>query len=205
MIILCYYHKIHPNCSYRVFTQVYMIIFDMHTHSCLNSPRATVVLWIMARCLIETNSPPTHLLPPAPPHTGSLCSGLFSASALGVSCSAPNLRDYVRTHHHHHRKPPLSPGSLPIGVFGMLTQLSVLLHKAGLFISFEASFFSSSTSWSLSYRHFDFWDIQYLSLFFFFPKPPFFLLLPRQTGHFNLLHHIIWVIYFAVCMTRALI
>uniref|UniRef100_A0A665UK56 Inositol hexakisphosphate and diphosphoinositol-pentakisphosphate kinase n=1 Tax=Echeneis naucrates TaxID=173247 RepID=A0A665UK56_ECHNA len=28
---------------------------------------------------------------------GSLCSGLFSASALGVSCSAPNLRDYVRT------------------------------------------------------------------------------------------------------------
>uniref|UniRef100_A0A8D3CZU0 Inositol hexakisphosphate and diphosphoinositol-pentakisphosphate kinase n=1 Tax=Scophthalmus maximus TaxID=52904 RepID=A0A8D3CZU0_SCOMX len=43
---------------------------------------------------------------------GSLCSGLFSASALGVSCSAPNLRDYVRTHHHHHRKPPLSPGKL---------------------------------------------------------------------------------------------
>uniref|UniRef100_A0A669D3T9 Inositol hexakisphosphate and diphosphoinositol-pentakisphosphate kinase n=1 Tax=Oreochromis niloticus TaxID=8128 RepID=A0A669D3T9_ORENI len=41
---------------------------------------------------------------------GSLCSGLFSASALGVSCSAPNLRDYVRTHHrHHHPKPPLSP------------------------------------------------------------------------------------------------
>uniref|UniRef100_A0A671XPH9 Inositol hexakisphosphate and diphosphoinositol-pentakisphosphate kinase n=1 Tax=Sparus aurata TaxID=8175 RepID=A0A671XPH9_SPAAU len=49
----------------------------------------------------------------------SLCSGLFSASALGVSCSAPNLRDYVRTHHHHHRKPPLSPGSLPIGLFSM--------------------------------------------------------------------------------------
>uniref|UniRef100_A0A7N8WUU5 Inositol hexakisphosphate and diphosphoinositol-pentakisphosphate kinase n=1 Tax=Mastacembelus armatus TaxID=205130 RepID=A0A7N8WUU5_9TELE len=39
---------------------------------------------------------------------GSLCSGLFGASTLGVSCSAPNLRDYVRTHHHH-RKPPLSP------------------------------------------------------------------------------------------------
>uniref|UniRef100_A0A4W5LV97 Uncharacterized protein n=1 Tax=Hucho hucho TaxID=62062 RepID=A0A4W5LV97_9TELE len=39
--------------------------------------------------------------------TGSLCSGLFSASVLGVSSSAPNLRDYVRT---HHRKPPLSPG-----------------------------------------------------------------------------------------------
>uniref|UniRef100_A0A3B3BCD9 Inositol hexakisphosphate and diphosphoinositol-pentakisphosphate kinase n=1 Tax=Oryzias melastigma TaxID=30732 RepID=A0A3B3BCD9_ORYME len=57
--------------------------------------------------------PPLHS-PPAPPHTGSLCSGLFSASALGVSCSAPNLRDYVRSHHHHHhRKPPLSPGSLP--------------------------------------------------------------------------------------------
>ncbi|XP_023198737.1 inositol hexakisphosphate and diphosphoinositol-pentakisphosphate kinase 1-like isoform X6 [Xiphophorus maculatus] len=53
---------------------------------------------------------------------GSLYSGLFSASALGVSSSAPNLRDYVRTHHHHHhhRKPPLSPGSLPckIGMFG---------------------------------------------------------------------------------------
>ncbi|XP_031715088.1 inositol hexakisphosphate and diphosphoinositol-pentakisphosphate kinase 2 isoform X17 [Anarrhichthys ocellatus] len=51
--------------------------------------------------------------------SGSLCSGLFSASALGVSCSAPNLRDYVRTHHHLHRKPPLSPGSLPcqIGMF----------------------------------------------------------------------------------------
>ncbi|KAM9568687.1 inositol hexakisphosphate and diphosphoinositol-pentakisphosphate kinase 1-like isoform 5-T5 [Salvelinus alpinus] len=42
---------------------------------------------------------------------GSLCSGLFSASVLGVSSSAPNLRDYVRT---HHRKPPLSPG-LPFG------------------------------------------------------------------------------------------
>ncbi|XP_069018485.1 inositol hexakisphosphate and diphosphoinositol-pentakisphosphate kinase 2 isoform X1 [Embiotoca jacksoni] len=54
---------------------------------------------------------------------GSLCSGLFSASALGVSCSAPNLRDYVRTHHHHHRKPPLSPGSLPcqIGMFELLS------------------------------------------------------------------------------------
>ncbi|XP_044048652.1 inositol hexakisphosphate and diphosphoinositol-pentakisphosphate kinase 1 isoform X11 [Siniperca chuatsi] len=51
---------------------------------------------------------------------GSHCSGLFSASALGVSSSAPNLRDYVRTHHHHHRKPPLSPGSLPCqsGMFG---------------------------------------------------------------------------------------
>ncbi|XP_057692363.1 inositol hexakisphosphate and diphosphoinositol-pentakisphosphate kinase 2-like isoform X3 [Corythoichthys intestinalis] len=51
---------------------------------------------------------------------GVHCSGLFSASMLGVSCSAPNLRDYVRTHHHHHRKPPLSPGSLPcqIGMFG---------------------------------------------------------------------------------------
>ncbi|XP_075945646.1 inositol hexakisphosphate and diphosphoinositol-pentakisphosphate kinase 1 isoform X5 [Anarhichas minor] len=55
--------------------------------------------------------------------SGSLCSGLFSASALGVSCSAPNLRDYVRTHHHLHRKPPLSPGSLPcqIGMFGKMT------------------------------------------------------------------------------------
>ncbi|XP_078138963.1 inositol hexakisphosphate and diphosphoinositol-pentakisphosphate kinase 1 isoform X3 [Centroberyx gerrardi] len=51
---------------------------------------------------------------------GSLCSGLFSASVLGVSSSAPNLRDYVRTQHLHHRKPPLSPGSLPcqIGMFG---------------------------------------------------------------------------------------
>ncbi|XP_037539191.1 inositol hexakisphosphate and diphosphoinositol-pentakisphosphate kinase 1 [Nematolebias whitei] len=57
---------------------------------------------------------------------GSLCSGLFSASALGVSCSAPNLRDYVRTHHHH-RKPPLSPGSLPckIGMFELLSMPAV--------------------------------------------------------------------------------
>ncbi|KAM4553023.1 inositol hexakisphosphate and diphosphoinositol-pentakisphosphate kinase 1 isoform 1-T1 [Fundulus diaphanus] len=56
---------------------------------------------------------------------GSLCSGLFSASALGVSSSAPNLRDYVRTH--HHRKPPLSPGSLPckIGMFELLSMPAV--------------------------------------------------------------------------------
>ncbi|KAL0967932.1 hypothetical protein UPYG_G00260030 [Umbra pygmaea] len=38
---------------------------------------------------------------------GSLCSGLFSASVLGVSSSAPNLRDYVRT---HQGKTPMSPG-----------------------------------------------------------------------------------------------
>uniref|UniRef100_A0A8C4ZTQ0 Inositol hexakisphosphate and diphosphoinositol-pentakisphosphate kinase n=1 Tax=Gadus morhua TaxID=8049 RepID=A0A8C4ZTQ0_GADMO len=46
--------------------------------------------------------------PPPPPHppTGSLCSGLFSASVLGVSSSAPNLRDYVRT---HRRKLPCAP------------------------------------------------------------------------------------------------
>ncbi|KAM9854875.1 inositol hexakisphosphate and diphosphoinositol-pentakisphosphate kinase 2 [Aulostomus maculatus] len=58
---------------------------------------------------------------------GSLCSGLFSASALGVSCSAPNLRDYVRTHHHHLRKPPLSPGSLPcqIGMFELFSMPAV--------------------------------------------------------------------------------
>ncbi|XP_047247030.1 inositol hexakisphosphate and diphosphoinositol-pentakisphosphate kinase 1 [Girardinichthys multiradiatus] len=59
---------------------------------------------------------------------GSLCSGLFSASALGVSSSAPNLRDYVRSHHHHHhRKPPLSPGSLPckIGMFELLSMPAV--------------------------------------------------------------------------------
>ncbi|XP_042080569.1 inositol hexakisphosphate and diphosphoinositol-pentakisphosphate kinase 1 isoform X1 [Maylandia zebra] len=59
---------------------------------------------------------------------GSLCSGLFSASALGVSCSAPNLRDYVRTHHrHHHPKPPLSPGSLPCksGMFELLSMPAV--------------------------------------------------------------------------------
>nr|XP_020478355.1 inositol hexakisphosphate and diphosphoinositol-pentakisphosphate kinase 2-like isoform X7 [Monopterus albus] len=62
----------------------------------------------------------------APPHTGSFCSGLFSASALGVSCSAPNLRDYVRTHHHH-RKPPLSPGSLPCksGMFELFAMPAV--------------------------------------------------------------------------------
>ncbi|KAM9816232.1 inositol hexakisphosphate and diphosphoinositol-pentakisphosphate kinase 2 isoform 4-T4 [Syngnathus typhle] len=56
---------------------------------------------------------------------GSHSSGLFSASMLGVSSSAPNLRDYVRTHHHHHhhRKPPLSPGSLSsqIGMFELLS------------------------------------------------------------------------------------
>ncbi|XP_067357366.1 inositol hexakisphosphate and diphosphoinositol-pentakisphosphate kinase 2 isoform X7 [Channa argus] len=59
---------------------------------------------------------------------GSLCSGLFSASTLGVSSSAPNLRDYVRTHHHHHhRKPPLSPGSLPckIGMFELFSMPAV--------------------------------------------------------------------------------
>uniref|UniRef100_A0A8C2WD37 Inositol hexakisphosphate and diphosphoinositol-pentakisphosphate kinase n=1 Tax=Cyclopterus lumpus TaxID=8103 RepID=A0A8C2WD37_CYCLU len=61
---------------------------------------------------------------------GSLCSGLFSASALGVSCSAPNLRDYVRTHHHLHRKPPLSPGSLPcqIGMFVKRFSVSFARH-----------------------------------------------------------------------------
>uniref|UniRef100_A0A8D3E5J3 Inositol hexakisphosphate and diphosphoinositol-pentakisphosphate kinase n=1 Tax=Scophthalmus maximus TaxID=52904 RepID=A0A8D3E5J3_SCOMX len=57
---------------------------------------------------------------------GSLCSGLFSASALGVSCSAPNLRDYVRTHHHHHRKPPLSPGSLPCQIEAVQPAVSLL-------------------------------------------------------------------------------
>ncbi|XP_029377847.1 inositol hexakisphosphate and diphosphoinositol-pentakisphosphate kinase 2 isoform X1 [Echeneis naucrates] len=63
---------------------------------------------------------------------GSLCSGLFSASALGVSCSAPNLRDYVRTHHHHHhRKPPLSPGSLPCQV-GMFDEFPVVQLLEGL-------------------------------------------------------------------------
>ncbi|KAM6937550.1 inositol hexakisphosphate and diphosphoinositol-pentakisphosphate kinase 1-like [Xenentodon cancila] len=57
----------------------------------------------------------------------SICSGLFSAAALGVSCSAPNLRDYVRTHHHHHRKPPLSPGSLPckMGMFELFSMPAV--------------------------------------------------------------------------------
>uniref|UniRef100_A0A3Q3JTK6 Inositol hexakisphosphate and diphosphoinositol-pentakisphosphate kinase n=1 Tax=Monopterus albus TaxID=43700 RepID=A0A3Q3JTK6_MONAL len=65
---------------------------------------------VTACCGLKSNGH-LHPPPPAPPHTGSFCSGLFSASALGVSCSAPNLRDYVRTHHHH-RKPPLSPGKL---------------------------------------------------------------------------------------------
>ncbi|XP_031714992.1 inositol hexakisphosphate and diphosphoinositol-pentakisphosphate kinase 2 isoform X6 [Anarrhichthys ocellatus] len=66
--------------------------------------------------------------------SGSLCSGLFSASALGVSCSAPNLRDYVRTHHHLHRKPPLSPGSLPcqIGMFEPSDELHVVQLLGGL-------------------------------------------------------------------------
>uniref|UniRef100_A0A3P9I4J0 Inositol hexakisphosphate and diphosphoinositol-pentakisphosphate kinase n=1 Tax=Oryzias latipes TaxID=8090 RepID=A0A3P9I4J0_ORYLA len=74
-------------------SHVYLVCVHKNTHNC---------------------TPPTPALPPlAPPHTGSLCSGLFSASALGVSCSAPNLQDYVRSHNHHLRKPPLSPGSLP--------------------------------------------------------------------------------------------
>lgn len=97
-----------------------------------------------------STSPIPSPLPPALPrllHTGSLSSGLFSASALGVSCSAPNLRDYVRTHHrHHHPKPPLSPGSLPCksGMFGTFTTLSVLSHGAGLFICIHLkSFFFS--------------------------------------------------------------
>ncbi|KAJ7998363.1 hypothetical protein DPEC_G00221920 [Dallia pectoralis] len=42
-----------------------------------------------------------------PPGLGSLCSGLFSASVLGVSSSAPNLRDYVLT---HQGKTPRAPG-----------------------------------------------------------------------------------------------
>ncbi|XP_033823768.1 inositol hexakisphosphate and diphosphoinositol-pentakisphosphate kinase 1 isoform X4 [Periophthalmus magnuspinnatus] len=74
------------------------------------------------------------------PGLGSMCSGLFS-------CSAPNLREYIRAHHRKNpkpglnldqtrskpglnqdqtrtkpepllRKPPLSPGSLPSNVFG---------------------------------------------------------------------------------------
>ncbi|TKS73962.1 Inositol hexakisphosphate and diphosphoinositol-pentakisphosphate kinase 1 [Collichthys lucidus] len=65
--------------------------------------------------------------------TSSLCSGLFSASALGVSCSAPNLRDYVRTHHLLHRKPPLSPGSLPcqVGMFEPSDELHVVQLQGG--------------------------------------------------------------------------
>uniref|UniRef100_A0A3Q3G3E0 Inositol hexakisphosphate and diphosphoinositol-pentakisphosphate kinase n=1 Tax=Labrus bergylta TaxID=56723 RepID=A0A3Q3G3E0_9LABR len=68
------------------------------------------------------------------PGYSSLCSGLFSASALGVSCSAPNLRDYVRTHHHH-RKPPLSPGSLPcqIGMFVKRFSVSFARHPTNGF------------------------------------------------------------------------
>ncbi|KAI3371062.1 hypothetical protein L3Q82_023697, partial [Scortum barcoo] len=72
-------------------------------------------------------------------HARSALASSVPPPALGVSCSAPNLRDYVRTHHHHHhhhRKPPLSPGSLPCqnGMFGTFTPPSVL-HKAGLFLS----------------------------------------------------------------------
>ncbi|XP_056138564.1 inositol hexakisphosphate and diphosphoinositol-pentakisphosphate kinase 2 [Lampris incognitus] len=62
----------------------------------------------------------------APGGLGSLSSGLFSASVFGVSSSAPNLRDYIRTHHHH-RHPPLSPGSLPchVGVFELFSMPAV--------------------------------------------------------------------------------
>uniref|UniRef100_A0A3Q2ULB8 Inositol hexakisphosphate and diphosphoinositol-pentakisphosphate kinase n=1 Tax=Fundulus heteroclitus TaxID=8078 RepID=A0A3Q2ULB8_FUNHE len=71
---------------------------------------------------------------------GSLCSGLFSASALGVSSSAPNLRDYVRTH--HHRKPPLSPGSLPckIGMFEPSDELAELALQGFDPVALDRSF-----------------------------------------------------------------
>uniref|UniRef100_A0A8C7IX69 Inositol hexakisphosphate and diphosphoinositol-pentakisphosphate kinase n=1 Tax=Oncorhynchus kisutch TaxID=8019 RepID=A0A8C7IX69_ONCKI len=64
----------------------------------------------MRLAILTTPPPPfpSSLPPRGSSTTGSLCSGLFSASVLGVSSSAPNLRDYVRT---HHRKPPLSPDS----------------------------------------------------------------------------------------------
>lgn len=112
-------------------------------------------------------------------HTGSLSSGLFSASALGVSCSAPNLRDYVRTHHrHHHPKPPLSPGSLPCksGMFGTFTTLSVLSHGAGLFICIHLkSFFFFLALQSLVFfpSYFVFFAPKFILLIFgdiFFPS-----------------------------------
>ncbi|XP_067446549.1 inositol hexakisphosphate and diphosphoinositol-pentakisphosphate kinase 2-like isoform X3 [Thunnus thynnus] len=72
-------------------------------------------------CRQEVSGESLHLQPTAGSlvsHSVQRCTDIpSSASALGVSCSAPNLRDYVRTHHHH-RKPPLSPGSVPIGMFG---------------------------------------------------------------------------------------
>lgn len=117
-----------------------------------------------------STSPIPSPLPPALPrllHTGSLCSGLFSASALGVSCSAPNLRDYVRTHHrHHHPKPPLSPGSLPCksGMFGTFTTLSVLSHGAGLFICIHLKSFFFSWLWKVLFF------FSFLLYVFFAPK-----------------------------------
>uniref|UniRef100_A0A8C6MFU9 Inositol hexakisphosphate and diphosphoinositol-pentakisphosphate kinase n=1 Tax=Nothobranchius furzeri TaxID=105023 RepID=A0A8C6MFU9_NOTFU len=52
--------------------------------------------WIF---LVLTHACSRLCLQPRPPRVlprlSSLCSGLFNASALGVSCSAPNLRDYA--------------------------------------------------------------------------------------------------------------
>uniref|UniRef100_A0AAZ3R020 Inositol hexakisphosphate and diphosphoinositol-pentakisphosphate kinase n=1 Tax=Oncorhynchus tshawytscha TaxID=74940 RepID=A0AAZ3R020_ONCTS len=57
---------------------------------------------------------------------GSLCSGLFSTSALGVSSSTPNLWDCVRT---HYRKPPPCP---PVCLFrdGTPPSKSELLNRS---------------------------------------------------------------------------
>uniref|UniRef100_A0A8C7RTY9 Inositol hexakisphosphate and diphosphoinositol-pentakisphosphate kinase n=1 Tax=Oncorhynchus mykiss TaxID=8022 RepID=A0A8C7RTY9_ONCMY len=104
MVSVCVLHSIHKH------TQA-------HTHTHIPLSNTELLLLRTAWCAMRTNNPPppspfpSSLPPRGSSTTGSLCSGLFSASVLGVSSSAPNLRDYVRT---HHRKPPLSPG-LPFG------------------------------------------------------------------------------------------
>lgn len=142
-----------------------------------------------------STSPIPSPLPPALPrllHTGSLCSGLFSASALGVSCSAPNLRDYVRTHHrHHHPKPPLSPGSLPCksGMFGTFTTLSVLSHGAGLFICIHLkSFFFFLALKSLVFFPSYFMCFLLLNSSYWF-LGTFFAFRSKQISSCNILHH----------------
>uniref|UniRef100_A0A8C7RVN7 Inositol hexakisphosphate and diphosphoinositol-pentakisphosphate kinase n=1 Tax=Oncorhynchus mykiss TaxID=8022 RepID=A0A8C7RVN7_ONCMY len=104
VVSVCVLHSIHKH------TQA-------HTHTHIPLSNTELLLLRTAWCAMRTNNPPppspfpSSLPPRGSSTTGSLCSGLFSASVLGVSSSAPNLRDYVRT---HHRKPPLSPG-LPFG------------------------------------------------------------------------------------------
>lgn len=96
MVSVCVLHSIHEH------TQA-------HTHTPLSNTE--LLLLRTAWCAMSTNPPPHPSFPSSlPPRgsstTGSLCSGLFSASVLGVSSSAPNLWDYVCTHYRKSPPPP---------------------------------------------------------------------------------------------------